>query len=152
MPYATKDEVKSLFRDFADNSQAAVDDADLDLFIANTDAVIDAKIGTLYTLPITLTDNPQSFAILKQIQMFKVACIVDDILNDYAEADKKPMWCKKADYLLESLVPSKGSDCKQCEPTMILPDATYTGTDEERGVLSAKATTGTIFKKGQDNW
>lgn len=153
MSYATTDEIKTMFRDFADNSEAAVDDAELTLFLENTKSIIDAKIGTLYQLPINSTDNPESFKILKQLQMYKVACIVDDILNDYSEADKKPMWCKKAHMLLEALVPSKNEKtCKQCEPTMKLPDAPYLGTATQRGRIKVSATEGRIFKKGADNW
>ena len=152
MSYATKEDIKSLFRDFADNSEAAVNDADLDLFIANSTAVIDAKIGTLYLLPITEIVNPLSFAILKQLQMFKVACIVDDILNSYGEGDKKPTWCKKAMELMNSLVPEKKNNCVQCEPTMKLPDTPYLGTSVQQGQIRIAATTGTVFKKGANNW
>jgi hypothetical protein len=83
--------------------------------------------------------------------MFKVACIVDDIINSYGEADKKPTWCKKAHDLLEALVPSK-KNCKQCEPTMKLPDAEYLGTSTQRGQIRIAATSGTVFKKGANNW
>lgn len=153
MSYATKDEIKSLFRDFADNSEAAVDDAEIDLFIDNTTSIIDAKISTLYMMPITEAENPKSFKILKQLQMFKVACIIDDILNDYAEADKKPMWCKKANHLLKALVPDVNpKTCRQCVPTMKLPDAEYIGTSTQRGRINVSATSGTVIKKGFDNW
>ena len=151
MSYATKEEIKSMFRDFADNSEAAVTDTELDLFLNNTASIIDAKIGTLYSMPILEVDSPESFKILKQVQMFKVACIVDDILNSYGEADKKPMWCKKAAALMESLVPDK-KGCKQCVPTMKLPDATYTGTSQQRGRMTVSNTAGTIFQKGENNW
>ena len=70
MSYATREDVKSMFRDFADNSEAAVSDLELDLFLDNSTAMIDAKIGTLYALPITELANPQSFKILNQLQMF----------------------------------------------------------------------------------
>ena len=153
MAYATIDEVKSMFRDFADNADATVNDAELQLFLDNSTSIIDAKIGTLYQMPIVEGTNPESFKILKQLQMFKVACIVDDILNDYAEADKKPMWCKKAHSLLEALVPSPDpKTCKQCPPTMRLPDAEYLGTSTQRGRISLSATEGTVIKKGADNW
>lgn len=153
MIYATKAEIKSMFRDYADNSEAAVIDSELDLFIENTGAIIDAKIGTLYQMPITEADNPQSFRILKQLQMFKVACIVDDILNSYGEADKKPMWCKKAHALLEALVPSKkAGSCKQCAPTMSLSDAQYLGTTTQTGRISVASTTGRVIVKNADNW
>ena len=153
MAYATKDEIKSLFRDFADNAEAAVNDDEIDVFIENTDSIIDAKIGTVYALPITELLYPESFKILKQIQMFKVACIIDDILNDYSEADKKPMWCKKAHSLLEALVPSfDPKTCKQCPPSMILPDAPYQGTSSQKNKITVSATSGRQFEKGVDTW
>ena len=151
MIYATKEEVKSLFRDFCDNADAAVSDDELDLFIDNTGCEIDAKIGTLYLLPITEIDTPKSFKILKQLQMYKVACIVDDILNSYGEADKKPMWCQRANKLMDMLVPPK-KNCKQCEPTMKLPDAEYTGVPAQTGQIRISATSGNIFRKGANNW
>jgi hypothetical protein len=153
MSYATKEDVKSMFRDFADNSEAAVDDNELDLFIANSASIIDAKIGTLYQMPVTEADNPESFKILKQLQMFKVACIVDDILNSYGEADKKPMWCKKGEALLNALVPPiNPKTCRQCPPTMQLPDTPYLGTSTQRGRINISATSGTVIKKNSDNW
>ncbi len=153
MSYATIDEVKSMFRDFADNVDAAVTDAEITLFLDNSTSIIDAKIGTLYTLPITIGANPKSFAILKQLQMFKVACIVDDILNSYGEADKKPMWCKKAQTLLKDLVPDISPKTgRQPEPTMKLPDATYNGTPTAQNKIRVSATTGTQFNKGVDSW
>lgn len=152
MSYASKNEIKSMFRDFSDNADAAVDDTDLDLFLANSTAIIDAKIGTLYSMPITLINNPQSFAILKQLQMFKVACEVDEILNSYGEADKKPTWCKKAMLLMTELIPEKKSGCTQCEPTMKLPDTPYLGTTTQQGQIRIGATTGTTFTKGANNW
>lgn len=153
MSYATKDDIKAMFRHYADNSNAAVDDNDLDLFIDNSTAAINAKIGTMYVLPITSVAHPESFKILKQLQMYKVACIVDDILNNYSEADKKPQWCKKAHMMLEALVPPYDhKNCKQCPPTMILPDAEYVGTTEQNNRITISKTSGAIFKKGADNW
>lgn len=151
MAYATKDDIKAMFRDYATNSEAAVDDADLDLFLDNSTEIIDSKIGTLYSMPITEVDNPKSFKVLKQLQMYKVACIVDDILNNYSEADKKPGWCKMGEALLKALVPDRDK-CKQCKPTMILPDAEFLGTDTQRGRMTVSATSGTVIRKNEDNW
>lgn len=149
MSYATETEVKSLFRDFADNAEAAVTTAEITIFLDNTSEVIDAKIGTLYSLPIT---GPKSLKILKQINMFMAAGIVDDILNNYAEADKKPTWDKKAMALLLALVPATGKDGKQPEPTMKLSDSEYLGTSTQKGKISVQSTSEPIFKKGSDNW
>lgn len=152
MSYATEENISSMFRevDFA-ATDAAVDSTDISLFLDNTTAIINAKIGTLYTLPIVEVDHPESFKILKQLQMYMVACIVDDILNNYDKAEKKPGWCKKAETLMHALVPDR-EKCKQCKPTMILPDAEYLGTDTEKARIKISATTGVTFRKGEKNW
>ncbi len=152
MGYASKDEIKAMFRDFASNTEAAVDDTDLDLFIENSTAQIDAEIGALYALPITLIGNPLSFAILKQLQMYEVACIVDDIINSYSESDKKPMWCKKYTDLMTKLIPKVGSGCKRCIPQFKLPDAIYLGTETQKSRITLSSTSGTQFQKGVDAW
>lgn len=153
MSYATPDNVKSLFRNFASSADAAVTDVEIQEFLDDASEIIDAKIGALYQLPITEALNPKSFAILRRLETFKVACIVDDILNSYGEADKKPQWCKKAQVLMSELVPPKNkTNCRQCAPLMILPDATYLGTATQRARVKFSATTGTVIKKGEDNW
>jgi len=152
MSYATKEEVKSMFRDFADNDEAAVSDDELDLFLLNAHSIINAKISALYTLPITEADSPNSFNILKQIEMYKVACIVDDILNNYSEADKKPSWCKQANMLLESIAPSIDKKGKQPTPSLILPDSDYNGTATQKNQISILSTSESVFKKNADNW
>lgn len=153
MSYATVDNIKSMFRDFSDNADAAVTDAEIQEFLDDADAIIDAKIGTLYTLPITIGDNPKSWAILRRLESFKVAAIVDDILNSYGEADKKPMWGKRAHELMLELVPPiDKKTCKQCEPTMKLLDATYLGTNMQKSKIKLSQTTEPIFQKGVDKW
>ena len=153
MSYATVDNVKSLFRNLTTDAQSAVTDAEIQDFLDDADEIINAKIGTLYLLPITEGANPKSFKILKRLESFKVACIVDDILNSYGEADKKPGWCKKAKELMNELVPPKDKKtCKQCEPTMKLSDASYLGTRSQKSKVKISSTTGTVFKKGSDNW
>jgi len=152
MSYATPTNVKSLFRDFADNADAAVSDTELQEFLDDAEEVINAKIGTLYQLPITVGENPKAFKVLRRLETFQVACIVDDILNSYGEADKKPQWCKKAKDLLNELVPPVKAGCRQCEPTMKLIDAVYLGTSTQRGRMSVQSTSEPVFKKGADNW
>lgn len=152
MSYATVDDIVSMFRNLdLTVSNPAVTSDEIQDFIDEQEVIIDAKIGTLYALPITEADNPKSHKILKRLTKYGVACIVDDILNDYAEADKKPMWCKKFKMLMEELVPPK-ENCKQCEPTMKLPDAEYLGTSIQRGRATFSSTAGTVIKKNQDNW
>lgn len=154
MSYATEADIESMFRelDFSD-TDAAVNSDDVAKFLDNTTAIINSRVAPLYQTPITELANPESFKILKQIQMFKVACIVDDILNNYAEADKKPEWCKKAKYLLDMYAPMRDpKTCKQCPPTAKLPDAVYLGTETQKNRIKLGATTEPVFKKGSDNW
>lgn len=153
MSYATVANVKGLFRDFADNTDAAVDDTEIQDFLDDTDEIIDAKIGTLYQLPIDALNNPKSFKILKRLETFIVSAIIDDILNNYGEADKKPSWAKNGRDLMLELVPARDKKTgKQPEPIMKLSDAIYLGTSTQRNKMSASATTGRIFIKGGDNW
>ena len=153
MSYAAIQNVKSLFRHFADNSEAAVTDTEIQEFLDDAFSIINAKIGTLYTLPITLYNNPESYNILKRIEAFKVAGIVDEILNSYSEGDKKPGWEKKSEELLNSLIPQINKKTGiQDPPVMKLPDATYLGTPTQQGRAKFSATSGTIFQKGVDTW
>jgi hypothetical protein len=153
MSYATPTNVKSMFRNFASGSSPAVTDAEIQEFLDDASNIIDSKIGTTYQLPITIGDNPASFSILKRIEIFMVAAIVDDILNSYGEADKKPIWGKKAEDLLNEYVPKYDkSKCIQCDPTSRLPDAVYLGTSTQRGRIKLNPTSGTTFTKGGNNW
>jgi len=149
MSYATPAQVKSLFRHFADNSEAAVIDTEIQDFLDDAEEIINAKLGTLYTMPIT---DPAALKILKRLETFQVAAVVDDILNNYSEADKKPQWKSNADKLMKDLVPPRNAKGIQPEPTMKLPNENYLGTSTQRGKITLSRTSGTIFKKGANNW
>jgi len=149
MSYTTIAQVKSLFRDFADNSEAAVVDAEITEFLNETAAMIDAKLSSLYTLPFS---DASTLLILGKIEKFLVAGVVDDILNNYSEADKKPEWAKRGHALLTELCPKKNKDGVQPEPTMKLPGEVYLGTSRQKNRIKVSSTTGAIFQKGQDNW
>jgi hypothetical protein len=152
MSYATKDDVKALFRHFADNADAAVTDTEIDNFLAADASYIDSRLYGLYALPITSGANPESFKILSQIDAFKVAAIVDDILNNYSNDQKKPNWDKRAEEMLENIAPKKDKSGKQVDPNAKLIDATYLGTNVQKGKFKANSTDSTQFKKGTDTW
>lgn len=88
MSYCTKAQVKAMFRNLENSTDPAVTDASLDEFIAEADSSINARLKGVYVLPITEGTNPESFVILRKICRLLVACVVDNILNTYAEADK----------------------------------------------------------------
>ena len=152
MAYATKHNVKMLFRDFPADADAAIPDTHLDTFLDQTSAVIDARLSGLYSLPITELGNPASFVMLAHIQSMYVASMVDDILNNYTEADKKPNWYKRAMEQLNMIAPLKNSKGEQPEPSSFLPDADYLGTNIQKGKFKLSSTDTAIFKKGVDNW
>jgi len=152
MSYALKDDVKALFRHFADNADAAVTDTEIDSFLANDVAYIDSRLNGLYSLPITSGANPESFKILKQINAFRVASIVDDILNNYTNDQKKPAWLRMANEMLNNIAPERDRNGKQLDPNNKLVDATYLGTNVQRGTFKLSSTEGRIFTKGSDTW
>lgn len=153
MSYATPADVKACFRNFATGSEAAVTDAKIQSWLDAKFAMINGKINTLYS-PIVVADSPESVKILKEIEAFLVAGIVDDVLNTYAEADKKPQWEKRGMMMLNELVPGKDKDGKQPEPTTKLPDAVYIGTRAQTAQpkISSGNSNGPTFIKGGDNW
>lgn len=150
MSYATPTQVKSLFRDFPDNSEAAVTDAELQDFLDDAQATIDARISEFYSLPIT---NADALKILKRLSTYKVACMVDSILNSYSKDEERPMWCKMAKDLMNAIAPEKDPrSCRQCEPTMKLPGENYIGTKTQRNTIKISSTAEPTFRKGEDNW
>lgn len=153
MSYSTIAKVKSLFRDFGGGSDPAVSDSEIQEFLDDAALIINGRIGLLYQLPIILADSPDSYGILRRIETYIVADIVDDILNSYTEADKKPEWGKKASSLLKDISPPLDKKRgKQLEPAMKLLDAVYLGTSTQRNKITIAKTSGAIFKKGVDNW
>lgn len=152
MSFATVENVKAYFRNFATTTQAAVTDAKIQTWLDSAHLMVMGKLHTLYS-PINQTDHPSSCLIIVDMEAMKVAGIVDDILNSYSEASLKPRWDLKAEKLLNEYVPPKDSKTgKQNEPDIKLPDAVYVGTNEQTTKPRISTTGTAIFIKGQDNW
>lgn len=152
MSFATTQDVKDLFRHFADNTEAAVTDAKIQKWLDSEHEFVLGKVGTLYQLPLTAEANPLTAKILADIEAMLVASKVDDILNSYSEADKKPQWYRNAMMRLKEYVPEKDNKGKQAEPTVKLPDSVYIGTGVQKGQFKVSSTSTPIFSKGGDNW
>lgn len=152
MSYSTPEDVKACFRNFAVTTEAAVTDEKIQLWLDNAFAYINSRIGLLYSMPIDETNSPESYKILAQIEAFKVAGIVDDVLNTYSEADKKPMWERRAKLMLDELAPLADSKGNQPAPTAKLPDATYLGTPTQISRPRLQPNTTPIFTKNGNNW
>lgn len=78
MSYCTYSDVAKEFKSITFSSSTAVTDSQVTAFIAQADAVINAKIGLKYAMPITDTD---ALTILKMISVGMVADRVRDIVK-----------------------------------------------------------------------
>lgn len=153
MSFATPENVAGFFRNFDPSAgNSAVTSVEIQEWLDTEHSFVLGKIYTMYKAPITVADNPLSANIIKDIEAMLVAGRVDDILNTYTEAQKKPMWEKRAMYRLEEYVPKKDKDGKQPTPTILLPDAEFLGSTSQQGQLKLSSTSTPIFTKGQDNW
>lgn len=148
--FATPEQVKDYFRDFADNSEAAITSEKIQAWLDSAHISVMGRFSQLYET-ITQENNPESAVIIAEITAMKVVAIVDDILNSYSEGSKKPQWERRANEKLKEYCPDK-IDGKQPEPVVKLPDALYTGTRTQKGRISVSATSGAVFKKGVDAW
>lgn len=153
MSFATPTDVKDLFRHIDTTvTDGAVTDAKIQKWLDSKSIFVLGKVGTIYELPITAGANPLTAKVLAEIEAMLVAATVDDVLNTYAQADKKPQWEKRGLALLAQYVPEKDKDGKQAEPTVKFPDATYIGTISQKGQLKLSSTATPIFTKGGNNW
>lgn len=151
--FATPANVQAYFRDLTiDATDGAVTSAKIQAWLDSKHQYVMGKIYTLYASTITQGANPLSFLIIADIEAMLVVAIVDDILNNYNDAQKKPTWEKRAMALLCEYIPNKNSDGIQIEPSIKLPDATYLGSTKPRGTLKVSSTATPIFTKGGVNW
>lgn len=150
MAYTTVTKVKALFRNFTSNSSnQAVTDSTISDWIAEVDARINSRIGRFYQMPIT---GEESLLILQKISNLMVACQMDNTLNTYTDAQKKPEYCKQGSALLDEYAPMP-KDGKIVEPISRLPDAIYTGVVSSTRRMSASVTNvAPKFQKGVDSW
>ena len=150
MSYSTKDQCKAMFRNFDNPTTPAIADATIDEFIEEADQEIDAALTGVYTLPIV---GPDSLLILRKISRLLTAAVMDDILNTYSEADKKPSYKKDAMKMLQDisgvLDPELG---RKLRPISLLPDAEYIGETKKENTIAVSATDGRQFIKGEDSW
>ena len=150
MSYSTTAQIKAMFRNFGAPTAPAVTDPSVVEFIAEADQEIDAALTGVYTLPIA---GPLSLLLLRKISRLLAAAVVDDILNTYSEADKKPGYRRDALKMLEDisgkLDPKTG---KKTLPISLLPDAEYIGASVSKNTPAINPQDGRQFQKGVDAW
>lgn len=134
MAYATSTDIASEFKNITFDSSSAVTDAEVDGFIEQEEAVINATISNRYEIPVTGTE---ALKVLKKVTIDYVACRVAKILN-----------LKKDIPIPEKFVPQTLNECaafresqkllfKIRDGKMILADAE--AVSSEQGVKSYNA-------------
>lgn len=151
MSYAKVEDVVALFRNLdIEQIDAAITEDEIETFLEDAEARINTRLLKFYTLPIDADANPKSFRYLATIEKYFAAAVVDEILNNYAEGERRPTWEKKALQMLEEIAPQ---DCDTCKPASLLPDADFLGNSTSRGRFAASSVEiSPVFERGKNNW
>ena len=168
MQYTTVEKIKSLFRsikieaDTGDEAQnTVITTEELEEFIDEVEATMNAKLSTCYknVYAINVTDNPESFKILRQIASWKTAAIIKNILSLTGKNSKnnnqdlRDDYAMKAKKLMEKICPDN-SHCDPCKhkPEIPLPDVEMLD-DAPTEFYSIKSSSHkAVIKKDQNNW
>jgi hypothetical protein len=149
MAYSTNSEISGEFKGITFSSTTTPNTTDIDRFITEADAEINARVGMKYSVPITLGASPIAFAILRQISVQLVAGRMKRILEvkqtspDLAKQDGQSKDIAKiARDMLKEIVLG----------TLPLPDATLLSSGD--GVSSSNVSAGRehFFSMDEDQW
>lgn len=146
--YAQISDIKQLFPNFPENRDALVNETSIGEYLRHSYQVINGRIANYYETPILVADSPCSYEILREIQAFYAADIVDRVLNPGRKVTEGPHWGQKAYRLLNEIAPDPN---RGEHPTTILPDATYIGSRIHNAVVSG-STGDPVFTKAGDQW
>lgn len=151
MSYSTVTKVTSMFRNLKiDQPNSALTTAEIQEFLDETQVEINSCLSRFYDIPNIGSDTQ---IVLGKVEYLIVAGIVDDILNNYAEAKLKPQYDKKGRELLAKYMPTLDKkSCEWCDPMALLPDTTYKGLPSTTSSISVSQQNTRQFKKGIDTW
>lgn len=146
--YCVVSDIEAEFKGLTFTSDQPVTNTEVEEFIDQTEARVDARIGLLYSTPIDETDSPKSFLIVKNIVTWFVADRVSSILvnrtgNAQTEQNSRPekSFMDKAKELLKEVM----------DKTLILPDAETVTTVQVKTETYSAGEEHT-FKKGCTQW
>ena len=149
MPYSTVALVQSEFRVLDVSATTSVTTDDINGFITETDALINAKVGVRYSTPVLVGTSPNSFAILQMISRKLVALRVRDILevknltDTAAQQDVRGGLSKKdLMKMLDDI--ANGS--------LILDDSTVKNNGVTMSSFNSENSEEAYFKKNVDQW
>jgi len=81
MAYSTPTLISSEFKSITFSATTKVTEDEVTQFIVEADAYIDARIGLIYTTPVTLAASPKSMEVLKTISIGLVAQRIAKIME-----------------------------------------------------------------------
>ena len=157
MAYTTVDKVKSLFRRLEIKAATGTPSLDtvvtieeVDDFILEVDAEIDAKLVDHYTVPIT---GVESLKIVGKIsRMNKTILETTGQLSDRSQEVQTNLELK-ADKMLKETIPMWDSKCCEwIDPILQLSDAVRTAKSPKSGNLFQSNVRTAVIKRGGDNW
>jgi hypothetical protein len=138
-----------------EDTSTAVTIEDVDEFILEADAEINARLFDYYTTPITGTE---ALLVVGKISKYKVAHVIKTILEATTETSDRQQDVqinleKKANELLDNIIPKWDSKCCEwIDPIIQLSDANRKATSPKTAAVF-KSNAGTVvIKKGGDNW
>lgn len=144
MAYSTNADVASLFKGLTFSSDTNPTDTEVDSFITEADQLIDAKVGTRYSTPVTGTN---SLIVLKTISKYLVAADVQQILKvksggEKANQESHRDFRKVAMGLLKDIQ----------EGCLLLSDATARSTGQGVKSFNVDCDIQHTFKRNTDQW
>jgi len=163
MGYTTLAKIKSQFRQIQieaetgdEDQDTVITEEDITLWISESDAQIDATLGSYYITPIT---GSEALKIMSTISTYLVSHRIKTILElDTQVSDKKQEVQtnleKKAEKMLSNLMPKFNAKTGGWdEPIMIISDATKRATSpDSSSIFSYNNNQSATFKKNGNNW
>ncbi len=145
MPYTTVAAVQAEFKKLTISATTNLTDTEVNEFISQHDAIIDARLGGRFVTPITGTE---ALKIVKLISTGLTVCRVQDVLHVRTGSQKtdkdliRPKVCKNAEMLLEGIVSGK---VKLGDATLITGGDGFNSGNVDNSVEP-------FFERGVDQW
>lgn len=148
MAYSIYTDVASEFRGIDFSSTSVVTSTEVTEFIAQADQYIDSRIGLKYSVPVSSSDSPLSFKILKRLSIWLVTSRIKDILKVKTGVDTGEQQTREND-------PGKMARDEIdmiVKGTLLLPDATLASSADGFRSYSVDAGQEFTFSRDSDDW
>lgn len=142
--YASVSDVAQEFKNVTFDSTSVITDTRVTKFITETEAIINAKVGKIYQMPLDQTASPQSTIILRRISIGMVSNRIKEILDVKTGEEDTKQAGKQTDYKSPEMLLQEIVDRKTPLPDASLLSPTNGATNYDVG----DATVQHVFKVG----